>query len=180
MKEEEEGKKSPWSIKATNCIWENLVGWNWLEGGLGGKVVASSSSSSHLPETVFQGVQCQWVLAEAMEQKQKPGLLPGWLFLLLCQFSFSPDDWTYIQQSTLPANCVKQIKLIKCILPIDFELIVRVCVCVECLVHTWVMAFLCPVRIRRGKKKKGNKLVQFFPDVPGWKKKVFSRRTRYL
>jgi hypothetical protein len=55
---------------------------------LGGKVVASSSSSSssHLPaETVFQGVQCQWVLAEAMEQKQKPGLLPTQgLLTLLC------------------------------------------------------------------------------------------------
>jgi hypothetical protein len=54
---------------------ENLVGWNWFEGGKnGGKLLLLFFFPS--TRDFFQGVQCQWVLAEAMEQKQKPGLLP--------------------------------------------------------------------------------------------------------
>jgi hypothetical protein len=111
-------------------------------------------------------------LAEAMEQKQKPGLLPGWLFLLLCQFSFSPDDWTYNNRHC-PANCVKQIKLIKCILPIDLELIVRVCVCVLsvwCTPESWLSCVQWGYAEAR--RKKVTNLSNFFQTYQVEKKSV--------
>lgn len=71
-----------------------------------------------------------------------------------------------------PANCVKQIKLIKCILPIDFELIVCVCVCVLsvwCTPESWLSCVQWGYAEAR--RKKVTNLFNFFQTYQVEKKK---------
>lgn len=74
--EEEEAKGL--ELKATNCVQREEKKPGWMKLTRGGECDKKKRSRVLLLR-VFQGVQqclCQWVLAEAMEQKQKPGLLP--------------------------------------------------------------------------------------------------------